>query len=417
MRKVFWCLSAAAVAAVLVIMRLRERAHRGCDPAHVHFRPEGFEPELFEAPTGDGIVLRGKRYPRPGATPVILMHGFVGSCYDFDLAFEECNMALFLARRGYDVWIANFRGVGREPHKSDAGDFSHSIEDLVFYDMPALVDAVTERTGKRPVWIGHSMGAVVAYGYLQGVTRTEEDGALRVRPDPDLAGEHNRKLAALVSIAGPTCFRWPRDSMFHWMVGTPISRPVLKAAGALLLRLNRVVPQLPVERLSVGILTYAPKVGQALMARAVGFFINLDNMSEETLRETLLSGSGDVSMTETVQMVEAMLNQEFTEKAAATSDMKSEPYSYTGGMNLVTAPVLFVTGDRDPVNHRTVYQTGYLEVSSPTRDFRCFPDYSHIDLVCGIDTCKTVYPYIAEWLDEVVGAGYAKDDEASDRGD
>ncbi|HEY5530695.1 MAG TPA: hypothetical protein VIK22_01685 [Candidatus Anoxymicrobiaceae bacterium] len=39
-------------------------------PLYPEFAPDDFAPELFEAVTGDGLTLRGKRYPNPGATPV-----------------------------------------------------------------------------------------------------------------------------------------------------------------------------------------------------------------------------------------------------------------------------------------------------------------------------------------------------------
>ncbi|MHB8895048.1 MAG: hypothetical protein ACYC99_07725, partial [Candidatus Geothermincolia bacterium] len=119
-------------------------------PGYPHFVPSDFEPSVFEITTEDGIVLRGKRYANEGATPVILMAGFAGNGFNYDLAFEDCNMALYLARRGFDVWVANFRGTGREPYKSDRTACPHSIEDVAVYDAPALAAGVAERTGRKP---------------------------------------------------------------------------------------------------------------------------------------------------------------------------------------------------------------------------------------------------------------------------
>jgi pimeloyl-ACP methyl ester carboxylesterase len=161
-----------AIAAVTVAGLVARKVLRGAGPVTARypaFIPEDFPPGLFEVETGDGLVLKGKRYANEGAQPVMLMAGFSGNGFNYDIAFERSNFALYLARRGFDVWVCNFRGTWREPYRSDGGDYSHFIQDLGIYDLPALIEAVTARTGKKPVIVGHSMGGVVCYGYLQGV--------------------------------------------------------------------------------------------------------------------------------------------------------------------------------------------------------------------------------------------------------
>lgn len=387
---------------------LRRRAAELRTPRCKHFAPEDYRGELFEVACENGLVMRGKRYRNTGAVPLILMHGFAGNGYNFDLPFEDCNFALYLARRGYDVWIANFPGAGREPYKSDGGDFTHSIEDLVVHVAPALLDAVTLDTGRKPVWIGHSMGAVVAYGYLQGVRHLEVEGRMRLVPDDGRAKECNGRIEALVSMAGPTCFRWPSGSKLHWLVETPLSRVVLRWTLRLLTGLSGLLPRVPVEDMAIRLPGIFPRSGVFLFRKALSFsklFINLDNVSDEVFLETLLCGASDVSMTETIQMVEAMINRDFTESAASNGDAAGEPHNYTEGIDRITVPVLFVTGDADSVNYRTVYETGYLKVSSDIREYRCFPDFSHLDLVLGREAGKRVHPFVADWLDRVVGDG------------
>lgn len=403
MRKALVASSLALAGAA--VLGLRKAAHSPVVPRYQNFAPDDFPGELFEVTTDDGITLRGKRYRNRGATPLILMHGYIGNCFNYDLAFEEYNFALYLARRGYDVWIANFRGAGREPFKSDGGEFSHSIEDLAIHDLPALLGAVARETGRKPVWMGHSMGAVTAYGYLQGVKHESEDGRVRVLPDTELSRERNQNLAAFVSIAGPICFRWPNDSILRWLADTPVSRSVFRLVRMGLKRLARVMPRVPAESVAVSTLSFMPRLGVSITSRALRLFINVRNMSDETLFETFISGSSDVTMTETVQMLDAMINRDFTEKAAATGESITDPHSFTAGMGMITAPVLFVTGDLDPVNHKTVYRTGFLEVASPVKEYRCFPGFSHIDLLMGLEAPGTVYPFVADWLDAVVGTG------------
>lgn len=392
----------AALAVALFAKWLKRWPRRPVKPLYPHFAPADFSGELFEVATDDGLTLRGKRYRSDGAVPVILMAGFSGNGFDYDLAFEECNFALYLARRGYDVWVANFRATGREPYKSDTGDFSHSIEDVAIYDVPALVRGVAAATGKKPVIVGHSMGGVVSYGFLQGVGYAEEEGGRRVVPDQALSAERNEAVAAVVSVAGPVCFRWPKDSRFHWLLETPLSRLVLRGVAAALRRVNEVTPRVRVESMVVGMLTRVPWLGYSLLKAGLLFFANLENVSREAFLELLLSGSSDVSFLEAYQLADSMLKKDFTEMTALPGGFKGEPHNFTRAIGMVTAPILFITGDLDAVNHKTTFRYGYEGVSSEVKDFKCFVGYGHLDLLMGLEARETVFTYVADWLDDVV---------------
>jgi pimeloyl-ACP methyl ester carboxylesterase len=374
-------------------------------PRYPNFAPEGFEPEFFEAVTEDGITLRGKRYPNPGAAPLILMAGILSNGYQYDLAFEECNFALYFARAGYDVWVSNLRGTGREPNKSDGGDFSHCIQDKGMYDVPALVGHVTQVTGRKPVLVGHSMGSVVSLVYMMGLDRREENGCRRIVPDLELSREHNRSIAAHVSIGGPVCFRWPRDNWHHWVLETPVARLALRGARAAIGRMARKRRQVEVEKHISSIMRLMPRLGPVLMKPAFAFFANMRNMSRETYLETLLSGISDISFAEAYQFVDAALTKDFMECKALQGDFPGEPCNYTGHAHLVEAPILFVTGELDPVHPETVYSYGFERVSSKVKDFRAFDGFGHLDLILGLRAKDEVFPYIAGWLDRTLETG------------
>ena len=113
-------------------------------------------------------MLRGKRHVNDGAQPVILAHGFMGNGYEFDLPRRDHNLAVHLARQGYDVRVSSFRGCARNPNLREAAGWKYTMDHLATYDVHALIDGVTLRTGRRPVWLGHGMGGIVLYMYLQG---------------------------------------------------------------------------------------------------------------------------------------------------------------------------------------------------------------------------------------------------------
>lgn len=68
----------------------------------------------------------------------------------------------------------------------------YAIDELAFYDMPAIITNVREITGKKPLWVGHSMGGTKAYMYLQGARFTDLTNLdSTVVSDPALMGERN----------------------------------------------------------------------------------------------------------------------------------------------------------------------------------------------------------------------------------
>ncbi|MFN7974377.1 MAG: alpha/beta fold hydrolase [Acidobacteriota bacterium] len=191
------------------------------------------------ATTTDGVTLAMKRY-KSGGTPVILCHGIVQNQACMDLAVPGSSLAVYLADHGYDVWDANLRSHGKGTYKSgSSGNWDWSIDEFAAFDVPAIVNKVKSATGKKPFWIGHSMGGMVAYGYLQGVkiqnVKVDEVwgwgwcGPLpcyeklydvygkRVVKDPSLASTRNAGLRGLVTIASPVRMKWKYDvSIWNW---------------------------------------------------------------------------------------------------------------------------------------------------------------------------------------------------------
>jgi pimeloyl-ACP methyl ester carboxylesterase len=394
-----------AVAGTLVGKQLGREKGNGLNPRYPDFTPEDFNPEYFEAFTKDGVVLRGKRYPNAGAVPLILIAGILGNGYQYDLAFEDCNFALYFARRGYDVWICNLRGTGKEPNMSDGGDFSHCIQDKGIYDVPALIEHVTEATGKKPVLVGHSMGSVVSFVYLLGLSYSEMNGYKRIKPDLELSREHNASISAHVSIGGPICFRWPRDDWHYWILETPVARLVLRGVRAMIGWMGRWRLRVQVEKSVVGLIGSMPRLGPMLLKPGFAFFANMSNMSGDTYLETLLSGLSDISFQEAYQFIDAALTNDFMECKALLGDFPGEPCNYTANAHLVEAPILFVTGELDPVHPETVYDYAFKKVSSEVKDFSVFDEFGHLDLLLGLRAKDEVFPYIADWLDRTLGVG------------
>ncbi|AUM11894.1 alpha/beta hydrolase [Ketobacter alkanivorans] len=161
---------------------------------------------LYNATTADGVKIGMKRYrPTPNHSyrsgmPILLANGITLNnnqwdvyspswlnSYHYELPSDApawarndptirndnlkyFSMAHYLYLRGYDVWMMNYRGVGRDDYASENGHGNTDLDVWCALDFPAAVDKVRSVTGKKPVIGGHSTGGLCAYLYLQGIT-------------------------------------------------------------------------------------------------------------------------------------------------------------------------------------------------------------------------------------------------------
>lgn len=128
--------------------------------------------ELHHVRTGGGWEAALHRYrPRPGgeprAVPVILAHGVAMNRRFWDMT-PEISLARYLAGRGHDVWIAEYRGDQTARFEGDGRRWDFSVDDHILEDAPALIEHVRALTGaERVSWVGHSMGGIILHGYVQ----------------------------------------------------------------------------------------------------------------------------------------------------------------------------------------------------------------------------------------------------------
>ncbi len=128
--------------------------------------------ELHHVRTGGGWELALHRVrPRPGTdprpVPVILAHGIAMNRRFWDMT-PAISLARHLARRGHDVWIAEYRGDGTARHDGGGRPYDFSLDHHVLEDAPEMIEHVCGLTGaERVSWVGHSMGGIILYGYVQ----------------------------------------------------------------------------------------------------------------------------------------------------------------------------------------------------------------------------------------------------------
>lgn len=348
--------------------------------------------------TEDGITLRLKRYVNEGAQPVLLAHGFTGNGLEFDLPHREHNLALFLAGHGYDVWISSFRGCGREPHLCGVGDWRHSVDHLAALDAPALVRGVTEATGRLPVWIGHSMGGIVLYMYLQGARYIREGGAYRFAGDAELAAERNASVLGGITIGSPPGLHRGGGDWIEVLERMPFFE---RGAASLVRYLDRASvksPRVPVSFIGA-VAERFPRLGRlvAMHGPIAIFLYNASNVDPDVGYSLIKQASDNVTTRMTAQIV----------ALACDPDFKSYDgeYNYTANMGRITAPLFFITGTEDFVGPENVREYGHERVSSEVKRFENYRGYGHTDLVMGRRVMDEVYPDILDWLEKLAGSG------------
>ena len=161
------------------------------------------------AVTDDGITLVAKRYMNKNGIPVILLHGFASNYYTWDIPGK--SLGKFLADHGYDVWLFNLRGHGEGEFQSgpSRGPGNWDFDTFAVYDVPAMIRKVMETTGKRPFWIGHSMGGMLIYAYLEGVYPVKENYGFTVSSSEELSIKRNRNLRGVVAVGSPAGLSYP----------------------------------------------------------------------------------------------------------------------------------------------------------------------------------------------------------------
>ncbi|TKY46396.1 Triacylglycerol lipase 2 [Spatholobus suberectus] len=136
----------------------------------------GYKCQELEVTTKDGYIISLQRIPQGRAEisgrrtekqPVILQHGVLVDGMTWLLNPPEQNLPLILADYGFDVWIANARGTrySRRHTSLDPSSpayWNWSWDEMVTYDLPSIFDYVSNHTGQKINYVGHSLGTLVA---------------------------------------------------------------------------------------------------------------------------------------------------------------------------------------------------------------------------------------------------------------
>lgn len=118
-------------------------------------------------PSVELALTRLGRAGQKGArgVPLVLLPGSFSN-RRFWYSPKGIGLGPYLARAGFDVWIAEMRGHGLSPRNQA---YRHNkVSDYVRYDLPAIADFVFEQNPQAAHWLGHSLGGITLAGALGG---------------------------------------------------------------------------------------------------------------------------------------------------------------------------------------------------------------------------------------------------------
>lgn len=419
---------------------------------------------LYVATTDDNVDLKMRRY-RPtekhgysNGTPILLFPSIVLNINEFDVHtpswaknyryrlpwgapawakndttikkdnLKYFSMAHYLYLRGYDVWMANYRGVGRDEFASEHGNSNTNLDVWCSLDYPAAVDKVRAVTNKKPVIGGHSTGGLCAYLYLQGITMDADvvaqgDYLPHVTASEELAIQRNENVAGYLGIdpAGTPILA------YEWLLDSPFIFGIL--GSDVLLDLDEIMPtvmSLVHPDLLSGILNVAWGVIGTLADRFPDFlphwadvfgaldFWSVDNMDKYVEDYTARIGVSSFYMGGFAQYADWGINgtyREHWQNGEENVDLVDPPASYQGdgyynfqdNMAWITAPSFSVFSESDAlVSTDVMVERLYGGKTYHSKDaWMEVPNTGHVDIVYGDQAPTVSFPAIADWLDEL----------------
>lgn len=329
--------------------------------------------------TADGWRLGVRHYrpedPDPSKLPVILCHG-LGLNATFWTITDD-HLPSQLNARGYDVYVFDIRGSGENgrPGKQDRinralrqtpfrerGERYWNVDDLMRYDVPAILDYVRRETGHDRVnWVGHSMGGMLMFPYFE--------------LDPSA----HQRIANFVAMGSTiTLTDAPKSDML--MANRAIRTLNLFASPG---RLGRP-------------LTYFHMPGMNMID---SFYYSEDNVDRQTVSRFYgytLEDPGPGAF----RQLDRYLQQGHMHSADGRID-------YSAMLDRVKVPILMIAGEADIISDVPSSELTYQSLGSADKTLMTFgtrhgqvADYGHCDLVWSRHAPREIFPPLIDWLDQ-----------------
>ena len=313
------------------------------------------------------VHLHSPDYPKEGRYPVVLCHGLAANKYAVDLDYSH-SLAYFLKQKGYTVFVLNLRGCGLSYYENKKGYKDFNFDDIVENDLSAVIQNIKEITGTPKVnWIGHSMGAMIAQGFL----------------GRNLEG--SKDIASFISIGGPGRIDHAKGTWLGLLSKYHILNNYfdLRFTARLIAPLTTKIPDFLKDK-----------------------FYTKENLSNRTLQKLLNVGIENIA--------EGLANQFIHFLEVGTEETIDKKTNYREALKNITIPSLFIAGSIDKIATPECVRFAMENISSKKKKMLTigkeygYPiNYCHTSLLLGNRSKKDIFPHTLEWL-ESYGRGHKK---------
>jgi pimeloyl-ACP methyl ester carboxylesterase len=390
---------------------------------------------------GAQLFLKRRRLPSALRRPVLFLHGLAVNSALWDLPdvstprIRYHSLSTELVRRGYDVWLLNFRGHGARDARSlpppDQADYC--VDHFALFDLPAALAAVSEEAhGARPVVIGASMGAMVTAAYLTGATVSAPgpasgvgSGAMIVRSDAAVAAERQSQIAGVCLVDFPAALRWPTslydtDGRVRWreFLRRGASRSERNLAYEFLSRLGWLevmlgaVGEVRLDWLHPGSDWQARRARLPRPLRAIVDGVDGAVSRSFTAVANAWKGSNHFNADlfryglrfAADHLKAGVLKQlgKSVRAASFVSGLGSTDHDYPSAYPLINVPTQVLMGGCDNVAHAGVTREVFFDrIASDRKEFHLFEDYAHGDCEYAASAPERVYPLVVDWLERI----------------
>jgi len=322
---------------------------------------DGWRIAMFRVPAAPSTASE----PHHG-TPVLMAHGTVVNRGNFTI--EGSNLAQYLANRGFDVWLMEYRG-DRSSIPPDERTWTRgawTVDDIAQHDVPAALNHVLKTTGEsRALLVGHSLGGVLGYMTLQG-------------PQAD-------KISGMVAISAPGDFSHPND----------LAKDALHNLGAV--PKNQQLPSRNVALMARPVLDREP---DHPLLHAI---FDVDNVDEGVLLDWIPGAMENVGWGVVTQYASWIESGVLLSADGAVD--------YTAGMKSIRTPMMFMVGRIDHIVPPWTVRRAHDLVSSTDKTYVTLGvgwgtryEYGHGGPVAGDWAEEEVFVKIGDWLVAHAGA-------------
>ncbi|CAG9769655.1 unnamed protein product [Ceutorhynchus assimilis] len=347
----------------------------------------GFLLEEHQVTTEDEYILPLYRLKNLdgsyGSQPIFLQHGMSADAYCM-MVNKEDSIPYYLARKGYDIWIGNYRNCEYCRHAtlttSDPKYWEFSYHENALYDLPANFEYIKNLTGQKIIPIGHSMGSTGLAAYAS------------VMP---MEAEKYLKHAILVS---PAIYFKNNDGF--------VSKGMIESAHEMIVILpiigyNRIMTKDSFERLATKRFFYSTldnaKFTKVALSAVFGKFTH---PSEPAKFPLLIDSLRTVSF----KTMQNMHSREFRmfdygPEQNMVRYGKEIPPDYD--MGKITNSISLVYGLYDTLAGRENIVAAYQRYQKPNWDIFEIP-HNHVDLLFSRDARKTILPLLSKIISKVI---------------